>query len=154
MSNLNITDGEPITYDFLQQVATRITRLESRLNANSGRNSVTNQKISVAGPGFNNIRDITIICDSQDLDINQKKEYKFNVKFEGANFASVPHIVATVADTGDGPANDPLRAPFATVSIGKVTRNGFECRVDLIKVGASNTKIKVNYIAIGKTSQQ
>lgn len=152
MSNLNITDGEPITYDFLQQLASQVIALEKKISDNN--TSGRRQRINVAGPGFKNINNITIICDSQNLEVDQKKTYNFNINFPAAAFSTVPHVVATIADTDDGTKKDQIQAPYATVSIGKVNKQSFKCRVDLIKADTKNTKIKVNYIAIGQASDR
>jgi len=148
MSNLSISDGEPITYDFLQQLVKVVNDLDSKINGNRRANS---QKISVVGSGLTNLQTITVVCDSQIINIGEKQTYKDNIKFPAATFGQVPHIVASIADL-DASGQDILNAPYATVSIGKVSKGQFECRVDVLKASAKNTQIKVNYIAIGKGS--
>lgn len=148
MSNLSINDGEPITYDLLAEMIKRINSLDAKINANR---RAASQKITVAGPQFKAINNITMICDSFIFEVGQKQANKLTIKFPAANFGAVPHVVATVADLDAGKA-DVTNAPYATISIGKVTKSQFDCRVDLIKVSAKNTQLKVNYIAIGKSS--
>jgi hypothetical protein len=147
MSNIvTITDGEPLTYDFLKSLYDRITSLESRISVNDNKK---NQKIQVFGKGLQKLSEVIILCGTEIFDVGEKQENKFNVKFDGANFGDVPHIVATVADTR-GRRNNLSGTPYATISIGSVTKGNFECRVDVIKTDAKNTQLQVNYIAIGK----
>ena len=148
MSNISLSDGEPITYDLIQQLIQTVNSLDASIN---GPGKKGYQQISVTGNGFRGINDITILCDTQILDLSEKQTYRFNVQIPGSVFSTPPHVVATIADL-EGKKGDVLNAPYATISIGKVTKGQFECRIDIIKSVAKNTQIKVNYIAIGKTS--
>jgi hypothetical protein len=149
MANISLTPGEPITYDLIQNIIESINRLERVTNQNSTKPTKKAQAVKVAGTRFRDIDNVTILCGSEVFDIDQKQTYNTKIKFDGASFGSVPHVVVSVADV-DGRGSDTINPPYATLSIGSVSKTEFSVRVDIIKVSAKNTKLKVNYIAVGK----
>lgn len=148
MANISLTPGEPITYDLIQNIIESINRLERITNQNSIKPTKKAQGVKVAGTRFRDIDNVTILCGSEVFDIDQKQTYNTTIKFDGATFGSVPHVVVSVADVAG--RGDIIKPPYATLAIGSVSKTEFNVRVDVIKVDAKNTKLKVNYIAVGK----
>ena len=152
MTNIGITDGEPLTYDLINLMITRINTLSNQINTlNAGQN--VRILGNVSGQNLGAQDNITILCGSQILDITANQStYQFPIAF-GSVFNTAPHVVANIADIrGSGEAAG-VAPPNANVSLGLVTKINFVCRVDIIKAVAKNTKVKVNYIAIGASQQ-
>lgn len=152
MTDLSITDGEPLTYDLINAIITKVNNIDNLLKTRLGIDSF--QKIKVVGspgPGIDlsESRGILIACGYKNITLDTKTTYNDVLSYAAANFSRTPHVVATIADIRGSGEPATVAAPYATVSLGIATTQSVPCRVDLIKPAGRNTIIKVNYIAIG-----
>lgn len=149
MTNISLSPGEPITYDFLQQVVERINSIESRMNDVAGRAAIR-QNVRVLGSGFRIADTITIVSGTRVISLANGNNIRPFITFDlSGGFQSIPNVVASISDI-DAAGPDVLDQPKGMLSIGTVRKDGFQIRLDLVAVNPKNTQIKVNYIAIGK----
>lgn len=148
MTNISLSPGEPITYDFLQQVVERINFIESRISHTAA--AAIRQNVRVLGSGFRIADSITIVSGTKVISLANGNNIKPFITFDlSGGFQSIPNVVASISDI-DAAGPDVLDPPKGMLSIGTVRKDGFQIRLDLVSVNPKNTQIKVNYIAIGK----
>lgn len=148
MTNISLSPGEPITYDFLQDMVTKINDLERRITSTAP--TVVRQNIRVLGSGFRLADNITIVSGTRVISLANGNNIRPTITFDlSGGFQAIPNVVASISDI-DAAGADIIDPPKGMLSIGAVTKVNFQIRLDLVTVNPKNTQIKVNYIAIGK----
>ena len=136
----NLSDGVPLTYEWLNQVADAINKIEIQNSDDS----------NVKFVGKINGQDIQVLTGSHSVDVPSSQAkgtaYKISdIKFEKP-FAEKPWVVATVYSTTDN------TALAAGISLANATEINFDATVQMFS-DAGNLKTKkfqIRYIAVGK----
>jgi len=145
---LAITEGEPLTYGFIKSMIDRINLIDSQLNTVENKQSVRIIGNQIKGA------DVVILADDESFDrSNENTSIEKEIKFSQGVFSDPPTVVATLADAADR-KDDKLKTPaYATLTIGKVTKESFTIILQFVKSSQNNNKIKINYVAIGKAKK-
>jgi hypothetical protein len=147
-----LTDGIPITTEWLNSLVDAINDISSRDNSASSATS-SQRAISVLGTNFNDAsRAIQIVADSvTGTAVAGENEKEFTVNFPTQFADNKVIVVATSAFVSDGERKN---RPFkAAASVGLITNKKFELSVVLTNESMEFNRGKqviVNYIAIGK----
>ena len=145
-----LSDGQPITFEWLNSLVAEIETLSSQLAANTKADSENRARpITYAGDAISSAGKIKVIADQEKIGVATKSKAAFNayVDFPGNGFKDANVIVVATADMRK---NKSSAEKFA-VSVANVTKNGFTCTATPID-GESLTagqNLVINYIAVG-----
>jgi hypothetical protein len=140
----NLSDGTPLTYEWLNQVADAINKLD----VNSS--DYSNVKFTGDIKGDN----ILVLTGTEDVTVSQKdasgstiriNNIKFKTAFSDNNVTVVAMVTSNQAKQNDKPV-------AAGVMIEKVTSNGFNAVIQFFADEArfGKKKLQLKYVAIGK----
>lgn len=140
-----LSDGTPLTFEWLNTVANAINTLEIDNKDNS----------NVLVSGFVKDLNVLVVTGTQNINVPGNKKgvqirvpnIKFPVAFKDAEVV----VVATVSHT---PKNADTKPNPAAISIGGITRSKFDAHIQVFDSdnNIKNEKFEVRYIAIGKRS--
>lgn len=139
-----ITDGQPITYELLNQIIEQVNEVQVE-------QSDIKQIIEFYGDNLGRREDdrIKVACGSQSVRL-EKGKTRFTETFKfpsNVGFDTRPYITATIVDNRLGSSGD--GTSYATLTIVNLSKVGFDMRLDLVKAPSRNTSIAVHYIAVG-----
>ena len=145
-----LSDGQPITFEWLNSLVAEINTLKSQLAANTKADSENRARpITYAGDAIASAGKIKVIADQQKVGDATKTKAAFNayVDFPGNGFKDASVIVVATSDM----RKSKTAAEKLVVSVANVTKNGFTCTVtpidgETLKVGDD---VIINYIAVG-----
>jgi len=144
-----LSDGQPITFEWLNTLVEEINRLRQDLTANSQADKTRVRPIIYSGDAIASAGKIKVIADQQTIGDAKKTKAAFNaiVKFPGNGFKDNSVIVVATADM----KKDDKQAEKLVVSVANVTNSKFVCTVtpidgEQLTVGQD---IVINYIAVG-----
>lgn len=147
MARLNvISEGQPITYDVLNQIIQDLNNLQKNVPED------TDQNIEVEGPdiGRSDQDSVKIISGIKQFDIKGNDiVVNVDVKFPKGNFSkNSVVVVASVIDKnfGQGAGGG---AQMANATITNISTNGFVARVQILKSVKKQVSLELHYIAIG-----
>lgn len=137
----NLSDGNPLSYEWLNQVADAINKLEVQNSDDS----------NVKFVGLIKGQDVQVLTGSKKVNINADG-VQFpvpNIKFD-TPFESAPFVIATVYTTAKNDASYP-----AAVGISNITATEFDAVVQTFKagklvLGQKGKSFFIRYVAIGK----
>lgn len=139
MARLNISDGQPFTYQLLNQIIEQLNDVKDAVGENQ------EEAITIKGPGQGSQQRPLIIYDRDTVQIPENqtainKTTKFRTNFSNEN----PVVIATIVDPDaeDG-------TPMGYITIKDVTQNDFKYRIKLIRRRTKTTNLQINYIALG-----
>lgn len=151
-----LSDGQPITYDYLSGLEEDIARLTRAVNK-LRQNADDDDKAPVlkirggSGSGLGNAKNVTVFTDKISVIETDNAVVEGEVKFSGINFAGAPIVVANLLNANK--KDDDQAPPYAVITIGNIHKNGFDYRIQMIRGTKTNKRtLLVNYIAVGKTS--
>ena len=144
-----LSDGQPITFEWLNSLVDEINRLRQDLTANSQADKTRVRPIIYSGDAIQKAGKIKVIADQQKIGDAKNTKAAFNaiVKFPGNGFKDNSVIVVATADM----KKDDKQAEKLVVSVANITNSKFVCTVtpidgETLKVGDD---IVINYIAVG-----
>ena len=146
-----LSDGQPITFEWLNTIVSEINSLKSDLAANTKADRANRLRpITYAGDAINSAGKIKVIADQHTLGtVGRTVRGSFNaeVKFPGNGFKDASVIVVATVDM----AKTKTSAEQAAVSVANVTKTGFYCTVVPIDSESFVNKqaVIINYIAVG-----
>lgn len=141
-----ISDGQPITYDLLNQIISQVNDVTSYTDE-------VRQIIEVyaQGVGLREGNKVAIAAGSIDVRVDPNiKNINIEGTFRNVSFNENPYITATVIDRRGGPSGQGIQASVITIT--ELTKSSFKARVSVISPVEQGTTIKVHYIAIGEVS--
>jgi hypothetical protein len=147
-----LSDGQPLTYDYLKGLEEDITRLTQSVNSINQQLRLENANINFSGgkgSGSRGATNVTVHIDRVTITENNSPVVVGNVKFDGVEFSAIPTVVANLLASTDG---DNENSPYAVLTIQNITRTGFGYRIQMIRGNTNARDLVVNYIAVGKTS--
>ena len=153
MAVSRITDGLPITYEWLNSIVEEINALSAKSVGSSGSSVSTVDNIDVMGSFFNaTTRTIQIIADQWSGTATAgRATFEDTISFSPAFADNNVIVVATPAFVSNGTRKG---RPFkSSASVGGIDKNKFELTVSLVEDDMDFNKGKqvvINYIAIGK----
>lgn len=145
-----LSDGQPITFEWLNSLVSEINALRVDLAANTKADAENRLRpITYAGDAISSAGKIKVIADQQKVGDARAGKAAFNayVSFPGNGFKDASVIVVATADM----SKTKTSAEQLAVSVANVTKNGFTCTVTPI----DNESLKkgqdviINYIAVG-----
>lgn len=144
-----LSDGQPITFEWLNSLVSEINKLKTDLAANSADDKTRHRPVIYSGDAIAKAGKIKVIADQQKIGDASAGKAAFNnyVDFPGNGFKDASVIVVATADM----RKNKTSAEQLAVSVANVTKNGFTCTVTPID-GESLKKgqdVIINYIAIG-----
>lgn len=145
MPSINISEGQPFTYQLLNQIVTAVNNIKDPEDPE--------QEIEINGPGLSSTKLPKIIFGRENIDIDKNQtSAAVSVKFDGAFANENPIVVATLVDrqTGDGGSGTQL----GYITITNITSKNFTCRIRLLKARSQDVSFQINYIAIGVGSDK
>ena len=145
-----LSDGQPITFEWLNNLVSEVENLKSQLAANTKADAENRARpITYAGDAIASAGKIKVIADQQKVGDARKSKAAFNayVDFPGNGFKDASVIVVATSDM----RKSKTAAEKLVVSVANVTKNGFTCTVtpidgETLKVGDD---VIINYIAVG-----
>lgn len=145
-----LSDGQPITFEWLNSLVSEINSLQSQLAANTKADAENRARpITYAGDAIASAGKIKVIADQQQIGDARKSKAAFNayVDFPGNGFKDASVIVVATSDM----RKSKTAAEKLVVSVANVTKDGFTCTVtpidgETLKVGDD---VIINYIAVG-----
>ncbi len=154
MAVSRLTDGLPVTFEWLNSLVEEINALSAKVGVSSSGSSVsTIDNIDVMGSFFNSTtRTIQIIAEEWTGTATAgRATFEDTVKFNPGFADNNVIVVVTAAFVSNGTRKG---RPFkASASVGGIDKNKFELTVSLVEDDMDFNKGKqvvVNYIAIGK----
>jgi hypothetical protein len=151
-----LSDGQPITYDYLSGLEEDIAKLTRAVNK-LGQNIDENNNGPVlkirggSGSGLKGAKNVTVFTDRISVLETDNAVVEGEVKFNGVSFEGQPVVVATLLNSNK--KDDDQSPPYAVITIGNINKNGFDYRIQMIRGTKTNKRtLLVNYIAVGKTS--
>jgi len=148
-----LTDGLPITTEWLNSLADEINSITSSSSSSTQASSTGVNQIDILGKFFaNTTRPLQIVADRVTVTATAGTDVAELSPVFQSPFAD--NNVIVVATPSFVSAGDRLGKPFkASASVGKITSKGFLCSVSLVSDTMEYNKGKeviVDYIAIGK----
>jgi hypothetical protein len=145
-----LSDGQPITFEWLNSLVAEINDLRSDLSANTRADRANRLRpITYAGDAINRAGKIKVIADQHVVGDARKSKAAFNavVKFPGNGFKDASVIVVATSDTPKSKES----AEKLVVSVANITKNGFTCTVTPIdgETLTAGNPVIINYIAVG-----
>jgi hypothetical protein len=145
-----LSDGQPITFEWLNSLVAEINDLRSDLSANTRADAQNRLRaITYAGDAINRAGKIKVIADQHVVGDAKGGAGAFNkyVDFVGNGFKDASVIVVATVDM----RKSKTAAEQCAVSVANVTKNGFTCTVtpidsETLKAGQP---VVINYIAVG-----
>lgn len=145
-----LSDGQPITFEWLNSLASEIESLKTDLAANTKADSENRLRpITYSGDAIASAGKIKVIADQQKVGDARSGKAAFNayVDFPGNGFKDASVVVVATADM----KKTKTSAEQLAVSVANVTKNGFTCTVtpidsESLKAGQD---VVINYIAVG-----
>jgi len=152
-----LSDGQPITFEWLNSLVAEINLLRSQLAANTAADAAANRAaaanrprpIVYAGDAIASAGKIKVIADQHTVGDSKKQTTAFNayVDFAGNGFKDANVIVVATADM----RKNKTSAEQCAVSVANVTKDGFTCTVtpidgESLKAGQP---VVINYLAVG-----
>jgi hypothetical protein len=145
-----LSDGQPITFEWLNSLVAEINDLRADLSANTKADAQNRVRaITYAGDAIASAGKIKVIADQQKIGDAKKQKFAFNayVDFPGNGFKDASVIVVATADM----RKNAKAAEQLAVSVANVTKNGFTCTVtpidgESLKAGQD---VIINYVAVG-----
>jgi hypothetical protein len=140
----NLSDGTPLTYEWLNQVADAINKLDV--------NSSDYSNVKFAGDikGDN----ILVLTGTEDITVSQKDASGSIIRVNGIKFktAFLDNTVTVVAMVTSSQARQNDKPTAAGVMIGQVTANSFDAVIQFFADEArfGKKKLQLKYVAIGK----
>ena len=145
MSVPNLSDGTPLTFEWLNLVADTINRLDVAKN---------NDDSNVKFVGDISGSDVQVLTGSVPIDVTvdkakagtiTKNNIKFKTAFADKNVTVVAMVTSSAAAQNDNPV-------AAAVSVGQITANNFDAVVQVFADSSAvgKKKLTLKYIAIGK----
>lgn len=144
-----ISDGQPITYDLLNQIITQVNSMTSP-------NYEKMQFIEIIDSGNllskTETEKTVIVVGKERIILDAKKrQVDKEVTFPSdANFSATPYITTSLIDTKLGPSGAGLN--YGDCTIIDRGKGNFKVRVSLVAPKDVETGIEINYIAIGPSS--
>jgi hypothetical protein len=151
-----ISDGQPLTYDYLKGLETDIANLTNSVNSINQNLQNDNQaaKINIRGgsSAFKGAKNITVLVDQESVQESNKAVAEGSVKFSGVGFTAPPVVVANLLNASK--KIEKQSPPYAVLTIGNISNTGFDYRIEMIRAatGTNSRVLLVNYIAVGPTS--
>jgi hypothetical protein len=144
-----LSDSQPITFEWLNSLVSEVNKLRSDLEANSADDKARTRPVTYSGDAIASAGKIKVIADQQKIGDASAGKAAFNkyVDFPGNGFKDASVIVVATADM----RKNKTSAEQLAVSVANVTKNGFTCTVTPID-GESLKKgqdVIINYIAVG-----
>ena len=144
-----LSDGQPITFEWLNTLVREVNSLRTDLTANNKADLARVRPIVFAGDAIASAGKIKVIVDQQKIGDAKKTKEAFNnyVDFPGNGFKDASVIVVATADM----RKSKTAAEQCAVSVANVTKNGFTCTVTPIDGEAlkAGQDVFINYIAVG-----
>jgi len=144
-----LSDGQPITFEWLNGLVKEINGLKADLEANNKADLARVRPITFAGDAVASAGKIKVIVDQQKIGDAKKSKEAFNnyVDFPGNGFKDASVIVVATADMRKSKTS----AEQLAVSVANITKNGFTCTVTPIDGEAlkAGQDVIINYIAVG-----
>jgi hypothetical protein len=152
-----LSDGQPITFEWLNSLVAEINVLKAQLSANTAADAAANaaevanrtRPIIYSGDAIASAGKIKVIADQQTIGDAKKTKAAFNavVKFPNNGFKDSSVIVVATADM----KKDSKQAEKLVVSVANITKSQFVCTVtpidgETLTVGQA---VVINYIAVG-----
>ena len=144
-----LSDGQPITFEWLNGLVAEINDLRADLMANNKADLARVRPIVFAGDAVASAGKIKVIVDQQKIGDAKTTKEAFNkyVDFPGNGFKDASVIVVATADM----RKNKTSAEQLAVSVANVTKDGFTCTVtpidgESLKAGQD---VIINYIAVG-----
>jgi hypothetical protein len=144
-----LSDGQPITFEWLNGLVSAIEDLRADLTTNNKADLARVRPIVFAGDAVASAGKIKVIVDQHKVGDSKKQTTAFNayVDFVGNGFKDSSVIVVATADM----RKSKDKAEQLAVSVANVTKNGFTCTVtpidgESLKAGQD---VIINYIAVG-----
>lgn len=145
-----LSDGQPITFEWLNSLVSEINNLKSQLADNTKADAENRARpITYAGDAIASAGKIKVIADQEKVGDARKSKAAFNaiVKFPGNGFKDASVIVVATSDMRKSKTS----AEKLVVSVANVTKDGFTCTVtpidgETLTVGQD---VVINYIAVG-----
>lgn len=148
-----LVDGEPLTYDKLNELinAFRLLRSNVATLTNPNAANANYPKIDIVGRNANdnsitNAPTVSVKIGSQTFRNFESPNKREIIKFPNA-FAQPPIVVAMLRKS----ASDAQKSKVlhAVISLINVTKDQFEVEVELIKSSTNLSDVRVDYIAVG-----
>jgi hypothetical protein len=141
----NLSDGTPLTYEWLNQVADAINKLDV--------NSSDYSNVKFDGNVNGSKDDILILTGTEEITISAANagenvirinNIKFKVAFASNNVTVVAMVTSNQALQNDNPV-------AAGVAVGQITSNNFDAVIQLFadKAKFGKKKLQLKYVAIG-----
>lgn len=150
MARINaISEGQPLTYDLINEIINQVNEVKE-IPDDFG------DAVEVYGPdlGKSQQDSVSIVTGSYKFNIGKNEiskdvEIKFNTKKNNGKIFNKDSVIVTasVVDVEIGKNNGGIQ--MATLTITKITKTGFNARVQILKESDSQTTLKIHYIAIG-----
>ena len=145
-----LSDGQPITFEWLNSIVSEINDLKTALAANTKADAENRARpITYAGDAIASAGKIKVIADQEKIGDARKSKAAFNayVDSPGNGFKDASVIVVATADM----RKNKTSAEQLAVSVANVTKDGFTCTVtpidgESLKAGQD---VIINYIAVG-----
>lgn len=147
-----ISDGQPITYELINQIIGSINNLSKSTNE-----AGTERIIEVFGPNISATNNVQIYTGEFFINFGNIRNAKEStataqIQFGNKPFTAIPYVIMSVVD----PSNDDnSEISYVSLTAIDITRNGFTCKARRMVAGKDNKnkdKLKVNFIAIGPLS--
>jgi hypothetical protein len=144
-----ISDGQPITYDLLNQIISEVNRATSSIYTDE-----IKQIVQVFGNNIGRKEDdkVVIAVGSVRVDVKTNSATVDPIVFpNNVGFDIAPYVCVTLVDqrtnekSGQG-------IQFANVSVTNLTKTGMTVKIDLLRSVERPTAISLHYIAIGPQS--
>ena len=147
-----LSDGQPITFEWLNSLVSEINSLKSDLAANTKADRANRLRpITYAGDAINTAGKIKVIADQHKVGDAKGGKAAFNaqVSFPGNGFKDASVIVVATTDMPKGKSGK--AAEQLAVSVANVTKKGFTCTVTPIDSESlsKGQDVFINYIAVG-----
>jgi hypothetical protein len=143
-----ISDGQPITYDLLNQIISEVNRATSSIYTDE-----VKQIVQVFGEGIGRKEDDKAVIAVGSVSVNLKGRTATidTVKFpNNVGFDRIPYVSLTLVDPQGGRAGAGIN--FANLAVTQLSKESFKIKVDLATPVQSPTIVNVHYIAIGPQS--
>jgi hypothetical protein len=164
MTNINnvpivspLVDGEPLTYDKINEIISALTKLRNNVNGLTNPNSGSSRfpKIDVIGSNadrqkFINNADIVSVQIGSQLFRNFQNQTNREVISFDKSFSQPPIVVAMLRKSDNDAKQDAI--PYAVVSLISVGKEKFEVEIKTIQTNQDLKNIRIDYIAVGPTA--
>lgn len=145
----SISDGQPFTYQLLNNIIEEILDLKKAVSKKAGGDGDEGEAIEVIGPNGGSKVKPMIIFDTFVFTMPENQTgFTSDVKFRSNFIDDSPIVVGTLVDKDDDGG-----IPTGYLTITKVSKSLFTIRVKLIRKRNKSTNFQVNYIAIGRTTK-